>query len=394
MPDGMPIRRANLTPARRRAGPHRGAAGLALSALALSALALVGLAAPRTILPAHAHGPEGAPPAPPSLVAPTRQLEVKGSFSGKDEAKDISAMACAGPLGAAPRACLLVSDGVRHARLATLEPDAIVLGRKITLVPKDEDGVRNKEVDAEGAAFVRVGGQGFYYVTGSHGASRASAGYQAARFGLFRIPIDPESGMPAFADFDGSRRSAEVKRTDVLEALMAAVPELAPKACVRAGPCAGLEAGGVNIEGLAAKDGDLYFGLRAPTAEGRAFVLRLPAQGLFGPAAAALKPALLKARLGPTFGIRDLVAVEGGFLILAGLDVTEQPGLAYPSLIHFWDGAGEATRPLAVLASAHPAAKAEGVLVLADTAGEDYRLLVLFDGVDGGAPAEYRVPRP
>ncbi|MEP9351343.1 DUF3616 domain-containing protein [Xanthobacter sp. KR7-225] len=343
---------------------------------------------------ALAHGPEGAPPAPPALVAPARLLEVQGRFSGKDEAKDLSAMACAAPPGAALRACLLVSDGVRHARLATLAPDAIVLGRTITLAPKDADGVRAKEVDAEGAAFVRLGGQGFYYVTGSHGASRGSGGYQAARFGLFRIAVDSQTGLPAVADFDGSRPSPEVQRTGVLEALIAAVPELAPKACVRAGPCAGLEAGGVNVEGLAAKDGDLYFGLRAPTADGRAFVLRLPAQGLFEPAAAALKPALLKARLGPAFGIRDLVAVEGGFLILAGLDVSERPGLTYPSLIHFWDGAGEATRPLAVLASAHPAAKAEGLLVLADTAGEDYRLLVLFDGVDGGAPAEYRVPRP
>lgn len=349
-----------------------------------------------TLFPAQAHGPDGAPPAPPALVAPERQLEVRGAFQGRSEAKDISAIACASPMGAAGRACLLVSDGVRHARLATVTAGAITLGAPITLVAKkDGAGARNKEVDAEGAAFVRTGDRGFYYVTGSHGASRGSGSYQSARFGLFRIPVDPATGRPAFAGFDGPRPAPEVARTGVLERLIAAVPELGPKACAREEACPGLDQGGVNIEGLAAKDGDLYFGLRAPTRDGRAFVLRLPAQALFDAAAApSLKPAVLRARLGAAFGIRDLVAVEGGFLILAGLDVTEQPGLTYPSLVHFWDGVGEATRPLAVLASAHPMAKAEGLLVLADEAGEDYRLLVLFDSAEGGAPAEYRVPRP
>lgn len=345
---------------------------------------------------AHAHGIDGAPPAPPALVAPVRQLDVRGAFEGKDEAKDISAIACATPAGAAVRACLLVSDGVRHVRLVTVSSDAVTLGSAITLVAKeDEAGARNKEVDAEGAAFVRVGDRGFYYVTGSHGASRGSGSYQGARFGLFRIPVDPATGRPAFGGFDGPRPAPEVARTGVLEDLIAAVPELAAQACRRDGPCLGLDAGGVNIEGLAAKDGDLYFGLRAPTIDGRAVVLRLPAEGLFDPVAApALKPAVLRARLGANFGIRDLVAVAGGFLILAGLDVTEQPGLSYPSVVHFWDGVGEATRPLAVLASAHPMAKAEGLLVLADAPSEDYRLLIVFDSAAGGAPAEYRVPRP
>jgi hypothetical protein len=360
-------------------------------------LAAAGLAlAAASLVPAYAHGPDGAPPAPAALVAPVRQLEVRGAFEGKAEAKDISAIACATPAGAAARACLLVSDGVRHARLVTVAADAIMLGAPITLAAKeDETGARTKEVDAEGAAFVRAGERGYYYVTGSHGASRGSGSYQSARFGLFRIPVDPATGQPAFGGFDAPRPAPEVARTGVLERVIAAVPELAPSACRRDGPCVGLDAGGVNIEGLAAKDGDLYFGLRAPTVDGRAFVLRLPAEGLFDPAAApALRPAVLRVRLGAHFGIRDLVAVAGGFLILAGLDVTEQPGLSYPSAVHFWDGVGEATRLLAVLASAHPMAKAEGLLVLADAPGEDYRLLVVFDSAAGGAPAEYRVPRP
>src|SRR4051812_47274772 len=93
-----------------------------------------------------------------------------------------------------------------------------------------------------------------------------------------------------------------------------------------AASCQSLQEGGANIEGLAARGGNLYVGFRAPSVGGRAFVVRVAEKAVFGPAAPELQ--VLRANLGQDasgrdLGIRDIAAVADGFLILAGPSLPE-----------------------------------------------------------------------
>lgn len=365
--------------------------------------ALMFVAALGAATPAGADALEHAGPAAevalPILAAPEKTLPIEGLFQApgqsddkdnKHESKDISAIACATPLGARRLSCLLVADDVRYVRPVTVHKGAIKLGDPFPLVADDLTGEGVKDIDAEGAAFLSHNGHSYYYVTGSHGAPREPVTDKGDRkpldplsFFVFRIEVDPETGA-----------LTQVKATGALETAVAEVGKEHGLSCT-ANACQALGAGGPNIEGLAARDGQLYFGFRAPTQAGRAFVVRVSADGLFGEGEARAEPELLKVRLGGGFGIRDLVAVDGGFLVLAGVDGTPNKTFAYPSLIHFWDGRGEETQPLAVLATAERRAKPEALLVLDDDHGAGrYRVLVLSDGVKGGAPAVYTIPRP
>jgi hypothetical protein len=108
-----------------------------------------------------------------------------------------------------------------------------------------------------------------------------------------------------------------------------------------------------------------------------------------------LRPSTVLLPVGEGRGIRDLLAVKDGFLVLAGPDDderTEQPS----SMILFWDGRSTdgriaRARPLAQLDVAQvrrpgcdEGVKPEALTLLAETARE-YRVLVLSDGMcDGG----------
>lgn len=313
--------------------------------------------------------------APAPLLAPLRELATVGDLGRPKAARSISGIACATAPGAPVRACIMVGDEPDHVWTVTLTGDALRVEGRIRLRGKGGAG----ELDLEAAAVARQpDGSLFYYVTGSHGAGRGTARFDPARYGVFRLPGDPAAGTG-------------VAQSRALGGLIRAVPELAGKACAPRRGCVALDDGGVTIEGLAARDGELYFGFRAPVADGRAFVLRVNADALFsgrpGPAA------VLRPELGEGFGVRDMAAVEGGFLILAGRAVSDDALEVRTSAIHFWDGRSAATRVLGRLRTAG-GAKPEALLVLREAAAGPYRLLVLSDGVPGGAPAVYEVPRP
>lgn len=144
---------------------------------------------------------------------------------------------------------------------------------------------------------------------------------------------------------------------------------------------------GIDIEGLAAKDGKLYFGFRGP-------VLRdnwcpvLVAEFDKLQETAELRYVQLGGR-----GIRDIAPVRGGFLILAGPAGSAE--LAFQ--IYHWDGrsglaAKEGVGKAALIDSVHAGAKhkPEGLAVLKET-GQATELLILHDGVAGGDPTEYAI---
>lgn len=96
-------------------------------------------------------------------------------------------------------------------------------------------------------------------------------------------------------------------------------------------------------------------------------------------------------------GVRDLLRVEGGFLVLSG-PPTEAPG---PAHLDFWNGRdmlpgtdapGGTLVRLGELA-ADPVSTPEA-LALFDDSKSSWKVLILSDGAPMGAPALYDVPRP
>lgn len=312
-------------------------------------------------------------------------LEAEGSFAFEGRRRDVrerrlalSGIACPserrGPLG-----CIVVFDEGIEARAVTLgehsytaEPTPIVLLAA---------GV---ELDAEAAA-----SDGRYvYVTGSHAAKRESCDRNPDSGHVVRFRVDPVTFLPL-------RSPAEEKPTRRLGAIMAGLPALAPYV----DRCLG--SGGVDIEGLAVKDGRLFFGFRGPTAGDAAYVLSVGAEQLFD--GGDVRPALASVRVGHGRGIRDLVAVKDGFLILAGPD-DDEDNEDVGWTISLWDGAaadGNVAAPKLLAAldldgierrRCDKRPKPEAMAVL-EEAPDRYRVAVLSDGLCDGGPMIFNLAR-
>ncbi|UPT93612.1 DUF3616 domain-containing protein [Bradyrhizobium barranii subsp. apii] len=134
----------------------------------------------------------------------------------------------------------------------------------------------------------------------------------------------------------------------------------------------------------------MYLGFRGPSKGGNAYVLTVDAKAVFTEnmplKAKLIDPPLA---LGTTTGIRDIAAVSGGLLLLTG-PVNEQQ--IAPAVV-FYDTSSGKLGPSHTLSVADSTAKAETLLVLSDVSGEPWRVLVMFDGPENGAPTQYVVPR-
>ena len=150
---------------------------------------------------------------------------------------------------------------------------------------------------------------------------------------------------------------------------------------------------GIDIEGMAWHDNKLYLGLRGPVLRWNFVpVMTVDFDNL---ERTAVRYVQLNGR-----GIRDLVHIDDGFLILAGANGDEP--LSYQ--LYFWNGKncfpGKEDTPSkhVVLLGSIPApqgSKPEGITVLnlKDEAAAHYDLLVVYDGLKGGRPTRYRLPR-
>lgn len=301
--------------------------------------------------------------------------------------QSLSGIACA-PNTAQQQVCLVVFDEGAEARFATVGPSQ--------WVPDNNDrltlpGIRG-ELDAEGAT---TDGR-YFYATGSHSAKRSDCRSNPDSHHVLRFRRDPATGRAlrgangALVDYTETRR---------LWSVLQAQPSLAAHVggCLDAAP--GQQ--GVNIEGLAVRDGRLYFGLRGPVLGGAAPVLSVDADALFsgGDARATVTPL----PLGPHRGIRDMVAVRDGFLLLAGPD--DDPARQDVGwTVVWWDGKGShgttGLRTLAALdlsgvslRTCDKQIKPEALAVWGETP-QTYNLLVLSDGLCDGGPLAFTVPRP
>ncbi|CAN5428326.1 hypothetical protein BH23VER1_BH23VER1_15400 [soil metagenome] len=237
----------------------------------------------------------------------------------------------------------------------------------IDLAPGAKD-----ELDAEGSTYYN----GKFYVTGSHGVSRKKGKLQASRYGVFRFGVGPEG------------RGATGLQRASLGGVLGGDPVLG---AYHQKP---LQERGLNIEGLAAKEGQLYFGLRAPNIDGDSFVIEVGADALFGSDSPKYERHALA--LGAGLGIRDLAATDDGFLLIAGNagpdssddfpETTDHiKGLGYT--LFFWRPGSD---PVAVGKLPDVGAKAEALLVLEESA-ESIEILILSDGIAGGAPLRLTV---
>ena len=236
----------------------------------------------------------------------------------------------------------------------------------IALAPKGTD-LDIEAITADGATI---------YVTGSHSKLRRIGRKDGPDGGIgttlaiptrdqvFRFPLRPD-GTAGKVEAVGLRNVIDAD--PVLKVF---------------GPMASKE-NGVDIEGLSLKGGKLHFGFRGP-------VLRdnwCPV--LVGEFDGLKKAELRYVQLGGR-GIRDIVAVRDGFLILAG-----PMGDAELSFqIYHWDGTsglphreGNSRARLIDALPSGPKHRPEGLVVTRET-DKTTELIVLHDGVAGGDPTK------
>ncbi|QWW71379.1 DUF3616 domain-containing protein [Rhizobium sp. WYJ-E13] len=290
-----------------------------------------------------------------------------------------------------------MNDEKKYAQFFDLNDHKLVPTKLIRLLPDKVDGVEMDEIDAEGVAYLpgsEAAATSYFCVTGSHGLSRSGV-TQPSRFFLLRFPVDPSTGLPTF-EFGDSDPGPEIERTAHLRQTIASAQTIGPFAEKK------LDRNGVTIEGLAIKANEALFGLRSPCLDKKAFVMRVPIGELFG--ATTPSATVSEIKLEDNVGIRDLTAVDNGVLILAGRSDDDRgdgtftcgeqraPPKPVPSL-WFWSGKNEdAAKPLGPLPGVQASDSAETAIVLDETSTA-YRVLILFDGVENGAPVEFLVDK-
>ncbi len=236
----------------------------------------------------------------------------------------------------------------------------------------------NLEIDIEASTWL----DGWFYVTGSHGIAKNKGTYEASRYGIYRFPGE-DPGLDR-----GNVQSATLTR------IFSDDPVLGPHFRKP------LQQRGLNIEGLSARNGALYVGLRSPNISGDAFVVRLSAERLFS----GEKPdyELLRVHLGAGLGIRAMTAFRDGFLLIAGNAGSESSNLypatrdyieGRPSSLFYWVPQNDTIMPVGLFPRVGKG-KEESLLVLSDTLEGTSEILVLYDSIKGGGPELFVVNLP
>jgi hypothetical protein len=292
-----------------------------------------------------------------------------------------------------------VNDETQTAQFARVEDDKIEAGEEIRLIGESPDpetlGTRPKSVpcpkitddfeefDGEGAAYAAP----YFYVVGSHGCSRKKGKFRLSSFILARIRVDQE-GRPVDSAgnvLTGSKAHEAVETTYRLSDLLPRATE----AGAYFGKKLDAETKGLNIEGIAVQDEHIFIGLRAPSIDGKAFILRANIEDLFRPgrepAPSTALTETIPIALGPDVGIRDLATLpDGRLLILAG--AASGPDIPYSVFVV--DQTGANLQELVPQQSDQPM-RAEGMTGLEAT-DQEIRLLILLDKADT-APQDVRI---
>jgi hypothetical protein len=308
---------------------------------------------------------------------------------------NVSGLACM-PADAAQSRCLVIDDQGRFAQIASIGNGTVAAGARLPLIgrkpskdtlgrppvqPGCSGGNRKfKDLDGEAVAYTPP----FFYVAGSHGCSRHNNRFRSSAFILARIPEGEIAG--AASDGTLSLDSSSVETTYRLSEVLVAAPQIRQYFTQDL-----MGANGLNIEGLAVAGGKLFAGLRAPTLDGKAFIVAVDAGKLFDERAAIRQGDVhtISLKLGFDRGIRDLARLnEEQLLILSGPAQDAQ----VPFEIHVLDIMAETSTLLGTLGELPDVqgAKAEAISVLSQH-GSVIDVLVMFDGLKSGGPREYSI---
>ena len=273
------------------------------------------------------------------------------------------------------RNCLVVFEDAKYAQFFQINPFTIRPGATINLVPDAPNLGRFRNLGAEAAGF----DAGFFYVVNSR-VPRILPPLPGEAFDpsflVSRFAVDAR-GLPVF-QLPGTPVSPQVQVSKKLqEAIAAGIP-------VGGFPPQVLDRTRAEVEGLAVKDGVMYFGFRGPPVNGQTLILSASVQSMFG--AGPLNSAQHLVALGPRIGIRDMARVTGGILILAG-PIADQVG---PATVFRWNEVTNELRDLGLLV-APSNRKAESLIVL-DEDPEFYTILVMYDDIANGGPTQYNIP--
>lgn len=326
----------------------------------------------------------------------------KNPDDGKSAAKNLSGAVCA----PGTNVCIAVNDEKKYAQFFRIEGTTLTPAKEllIRLLPDKIGEVKMDEIDAEGVAYEASmpPDSDFIYVIGSHGRSK-SGKLQDSRFYLLRFPVDRATGLPPFPIGDEDDPDQKVERTSILRETIEGLPPLDKFAEAL------LDENGVNVEGLAIRNGNLNVALRSPCirkddgAAFEGFIMQTSLKGLFQKEASVVAN-VVPLQFGDNVGVRDLASVDGGFLILTGRSDDEEfgakrscgedrPAASVTSALWFWDGEQNSPPvPLGDLPAVNSAEKPESLTVLAETE-KYYRVLVLLDGVKNGSPKEYFISK-
>jgi hypothetical protein len=234
-------------------------------------------------------------------------LPTNGEFQLKDKVRrSLSGVAC--PVSVEGKYICLVAfdEGAEGRTIAINDVRYDAAGEPVTFGPEDS------EMDSEGVA----ADDRFYYVAGSHSNKRKDdCATNDDSHRVVKIAFDPETGLPL------RKANGKLKEIDDGFNIEKALTDDLRKSL---GKCLGSAGAGFDIEGLAAYEGRLYFGLRGPTAPDAESSEHAIAQ-VFETETSPLKsddaakhPFLIRVDRGKA--IRDMAAVEEGILLLVGPD--------------------------------------------------------------------------
>jgi broad specificity phosphatase PhoE len=331
-------------------------------------------------------------------------LKGKVTFNGEiDEPDAISAIG----FTANHRFLVIGSDETREIQVLKRAEDGYDVQHSIKFLPRDNETEKD-EIDIEGIA--RHGNNDTFFIVGSHSGKRKNilkkkhegkpyekikrmfeeqVGPEKSRNRLIQLRLNPDTGELVPDSLKDVTMRGILDNNKVLK-LFSTIP--------------GKE-NGIDIEGIASDGKNLYLGFRGPILRhGFVPVLVFPPDT---PESAQLRYVLLEGQ-----GIRDMTAVKDGFLIIAG----PVGDAALPCKLYFWNGhdclpgvrqdpkaakgkvelLGTIPPPPGVKRAKQRAeAKAEGIAVInEDQDGTSFAVLIVYDGVKGGAPTRFRVAKP
>jgi Protein of unknown function (DUF3616) len=243
-----------------------------------------------------------------------------------------------------------------------------------------------KEIDIEGIAC----DGNTVYIVGSHSAKRPKiddddATYEKNRQKIEKVSPEPDRDRLFRFSLDAEGNAQNLEETSLRSIIDS-------KKVLKDFSLLPSKENGVDIEGIAIHNGQLYIGFRGPVLrENWVPVLKCRF------AKPVTEAELVYVQL-DGLGFRDITRVEDGFLILAG-PVGDGPGLYQ---VYFWDGedcipgdrlvgkTGQVER-LGVIPTAENA-KAEGLTLLKESSS-DYEVAIVFDGLKNGSPTLFGISK-